>query len=176
VDLVSLEKAISPPPEKFKDKAVKSIRSKVCNILPYLPKPMNISEFKDTLMKLLYNQKSGNELITIDPGEIAEIINMSNEKYSTWDWIFAYSPTYEVNNQLNVNGKIISVHLVVKRGIITSADINGSLFEIELFNNISKSLTGMKHQKENIFQSFEQNFGVSSFKGFSMQEFINQLF
>jgi lipoate---protein ligase len=176
VDLAILEKAISPPPEKYTDKAVKSVRSKVCNILPHLSEFMNVGEFKSRLMSIMYDKKPGSEIREIDPGKIAEVISLSKEKYSTWDWIFGYSPTYEVNNQLSIDDQVLYVHLIVKKGIITSADINGDIRDIGPFREISKTLIGLKHERGNILKHVEQNMSLSTYKDFFIQDFIHQLF
>jgi len=175
-DLEILENAISPPLGKYSDKAVKSIRSKVCNISSYLSKPMDISKFKNSMMNLIATKYPGSETLTIDIEKLDEVKVLSQEKYSTWEWIFGYSPLYEVNNKSAKANSQLSVHLIVKKGIITHANIIGNLFGNELINKINTALIGLKHRKESISSYFEQNNVFPYLKEYSLQDFINQLF
>jgi len=175
-DLDKLEKAITPPLGKYTDKAVKSFRSKVCNISPYLDNAMTVSEFKQELLGLMLEKNTETELLTINPAEIDEVLRLSEEKYSTWDWIYGYSPLYEVNNELETDlGKLL-IHIVVKKGRIVEAEIGGNLFESGFNEKISKFLINLEHHKKYIFNQLVDMTDSSVFGKYSVHDFVNLLF
>jgi len=175
-DLERLENAILPPAGRYHDKAVKSIRSKVSNILPYFSKPMDISEFRNSLMNHVISKYPDSKMLSIDIEKLDEVKLLSHEKYATWEWIFGYSPLYEVYNKTTKANRQLSVHLVVKKGTITNAEISGDLFENEISDKISNALIGLQHRKEHIYRCLEQKIVLHNIHGYSLQDFINQLF
>jgi lipoate---protein ligase len=171
-----LEMAIKPQSGRYSDKAVQSIRSKVCNILPYLSKSMDIRQFKQNIMYGMIERYPDSKVHNLNVEEMEEVKLLSDEKYSTWDWIYGYSPKYEVNNRFEILSTYLIINLVVKKGVITNSSLKGNLFENEFIEKINQSLIGLKHHKGIILSYLEQNISFPAMKDFSIPTFVNKLF
>ena len=175
-DLELLEKAITPKFGKYKDKAVQSIRSKVCNIQPYLEKLMNLEDFKNYLLDFLFQKSSGTEMKTLNSGEFQKVVSLSEQKYSKWEWIFGYSPYYEIKNQMNSQKGMLNIKLAVRKGEIIDSQIDGNMFDMKEIIQINQGMVGLKHQKDVIHSFLEKHFDFKNSKGIDWQSFINHLF
>ena len=94
-----LANALKVDPDKFIDKAVKSVRSRVTNISDHLPHPMTVLEFKDYLMDYIMkdNHLSGIQNLTKEEESIVN--RLMEEKYQTWEWNYGKSPEYSMNKK-----------------------------------------------------------------------------
>jgi len=175
-DLERLNNSINPSSGKYIDKAVQSVRSKVCNIHPYLKKKLTISEFKEALMEY-FMQKSPFSLPYIICKEEMELIKkLRDEKYASWEWIFGYSPKYEIHSQINSHMGNLQIHLSIRKGIVSESNIHGNLIDSNLINKINTELIGLKHKKDIILNLLKIKVQLSEKEGFSPEEFVNHLF
>jgi lipoate---protein ligase len=161
---------------RYSDKAIQSIRSKVSNILPYLSKSMDIRQFQQSIMHGMLERHHDSKEHVLKAEEIEEVKRLSVEKYSTWEWIYGYSPKYEVHNRFEISNTYLIINLVIKKGIIINSSISGKMFENELLGRINQSLIGLKHHKAIILSYLEQNISFPLIKDFSISKFVNKLF
>jgi lipoate-protein ligase A len=105
--------------------------------------------------------------------QIQDRINsLAREKYSTWEWIYGWSPDYRFTNKWT-NGKLtIDISLDVHRGIITACCISGETFRADLMN---KLLTGERHCHASISQVLKQS-GVDSIAGKDFEDLVYAFF
>ncbi len=143
--------ALKINPLKYKDKAVKSNRARVTNLLPYLPANLTVESFKKLLIDYMleYDDKKG-KVYQLSLQEIREIEELSREKYSTWNWNYGISPAYGFNKAIKVDAGFIEVHLDVKNGVILDAKIFGDFFASKSIHEFEDLLKGERHEVENI--------------------------
>ena len=150
-----LADALKVNPLKFIDKAVKSNRARVINLIECLPKEMTTDDLKALLIEemLLNNQDAKiYQLTTNDLNGVAQLIE---EKYSTWDWNFGFSPKYNFKNAKKIPAGFIEVHLDVERGgKIENAKIFGDFFASNPIEDFEKLLIGKNHDFEELNQLF----------------------
>src|SRR5690554_2734304 len=92
-NLETLGNAIRIVPGKYQGKAVQSNRSIVANILPHLKEKMSLEEFTQFMLDFEL-AREGNKKYTLVEDDIRTIQNSADEKFSTWEWNFGYSPKY----------------------------------------------------------------------------------
>ena len=148
-DLKNLGQAIKVESGKYESKAVQSNRSKVANIFSFLKKEMHIKEFMDFLLEVQL-KKEGNEKYDLNDSDIKTITKLATEKFETWDWRWGYSPKYSFKNEIELDGKKLSVQLQVQKGIIESCSISGNYFSIEKSKTLDEKLLGKTHTFESI--------------------------
>lgn len=113
--LQDLSQALKVTPGKYTDKAVKSIRSKVANLSEFSTS-INITDLKRKLKRKLFLDDQIDP-IKLSGHEIQSIQTNVVEKFTTWEWNFAYSPDYRF-----ISGDI---EISVEKGIISEANIPG---------------------------------------------------
>ncbi len=94
--------------------------------------------------------KKGNTFYELDETDIQKIDILVNEKFKTRDWNFGYSPKYLFNNRVEIDGKIISIELHVKRGVIEECKISGDFFSVEIAKKLSSKLQNKVHLFEDV--------------------------
>ncbi len=113
-----LNEAIKVDWDKFSDKAVRSNRSIVTNILDWLEPKLSLQEFIQEVKATVEQEFPTMEQITLTEVDKAAIEKLILEKYSTPQWNFAYSPKYAFQNELETAQGLLRAQLQVKKGII----------------------------------------------------------
>ncbi|MCF8303176.1 MAG: lipoate--protein ligase [Bacteroidales bacterium] len=153
--MTDLSNALKVDESKFKDKAVKSVRSRVTNISEHLEKPMDIEEFMDKINKYMRDKYNDARIITLSQEDEKNIQDLVDKKYGTWNWNFGYSPNYNFTKKIKTNGGHLEVNLdvqkgVIKKGVIRDAKIYGDFFNIRDIEDIEAALTDCPHEEQNI--------------------------
>lgn len=145
--LETLEKAITPPKYSISDKAVKSVRATVTNLLPLIKEIDTIEDFRNSLITFLMNHLSIKEEYNLTPTDNEEITKLAETKYNTWEWNFGYSPSYTIENSWDD----ASINMIVEKGIIKEIEITGKIKSRDMVTNL---LTGLPVNKESIGNIF----------------------
>ncbi|HLW08561.1 MAG TPA: lipoate--protein ligase [Marinilabiliaceae bacterium] len=149
-DLQRLNASLRNDPSKFKDRAVKSIRSEVMNISELYGKEITSKEFMQNLANAIIsnNRFIINSELTHD--EQDGILKLQKDKYSTNEWNYNYGPNYEFRKRTVVENWVYAIHMKVERGRINSLSIKSNNPDKNLINNMINSINGSFHQKETI--------------------------
>jgi len=146
-----LSKALIVDKEKFNDKSVESVRSRVTNISEHLTTPMTVLEFKDKIMDCIMNQNGREAFYELTANDLKTIHQLEHEKYRSWDWNFGHSPRYNFSKKLRTQyGGTIELMLNVVNGVITDAHFYGDFFSQSNIAHLEHLLIGNKHDKETI--------------------------
>ena len=154
-----LDKAIAGNESNFHDKAVKSVRAKIVNIIQLLNKTLSIEEFVTQFKAFTFNYFEGYYEDKLNDEDQASIRKLAEEKYKSFEWNYGYSPDYEFYNEWFFNDDEYSVNLQVQGGIIKRAILNGPLEKSSTLKNIVMLLQGHFHEKssmQSILYSFRQ--------------------
>ena len=154
-DLETLGKSLQVEPGKYNGKAVRSNRSEVTNILPFLKRSQTAEEFKEFLMEYQL-KKPGNTVYELNETDNGSIWQMAREKFDTWEWIFGYSPRYTFLNEARMNISRLIIRLEVSKGRISRATISGDYFTGNEAELISHALTGERHFYNDIRLKLEE--------------------
>ncbi len=145
-----LSDALKVNPLKFVDKAVKSNRARVTNLIGYLPSGFTTVHFKELLMEEMRLENPEAKISTFSPVDIENIEKLIKEKYETWDWNFGFSPNYNFKKAIKIPAGFIELHLDVHKGYIERAKIFGDFFASKSIHEIESLLVGKKHELEEI--------------------------
>jgi lipoate---protein ligase len=135
--------------ESFSDKAVKSVRSPVTNISNYL-KDYPIDDFIRNVQSSVLDNFPKADFHKYSDEETRSIQSLVNEKYSTWEWNYGYSPKFKVTRQGLIKNIAFSLKIEVDKGIVTQ--IENIIPEIILPETIH-SLEGMPYNDEIILKN-----------------------
>jgi lipoate-protein ligase A len=164
--LNNLRGALHSNPENYLDKAIKSVRSKVTNLREYLPKDTTIESFRNHLIEHIFATFPDIRTYEYSDKDLKFIHQLVDQKYSTWEWNFGYSPKFTFKNSGKINGDVIDLEITIDKGIIQNITVN-------LNNNpvsgIANFLSGVRYSEETVrqklqqFQSIEINAWLSLF-------------
>ena len=151
-----LGEALKINPLKFIDKATKSNRSRVTNLIEYLPKDTTTSQLKKWLAEEIMKNNPDAEWYEFTEEDLKGIQELMTEKYETWDWNFGFSPNYNFKKAIKVPAGFIEVHLDVVKGIIEKAKIFGDFFASEPIEILEEKLLGQKHESTHLEKFFSE--------------------
>ncbi len=175
-DLNELEKSLKASPLKFKDKATKSIRSRVANICDYLKNPININEFKKLIIAGILKNNEDCKIYTLTAEDIKAIDRLVEEKYSTWEWNYGYSPKYNYSNEEKFASGLVQAYLFIEEGLIKNIKFYGDFFGKQDISELENKLIGAKHEKKYIEEILLKTDIENYFAGISVNELLNLLF
>ncbi|MDR0437283.1 MAG: lipoate--protein ligase [Bacteroidales bacterium] len=171
--LTDLSQALRVHSDKFQDKAVKSVQSRVTNIEDHLHEKMSVMDFMNLIEMHILKDFPNAERREFSKEECEQIEKLAKEKYQTWDWNFGQSPTYTYSQRLRTQvGGSIEVCLVVKNGNIEYAQFFGDFFEKKDVKEITKYLIGMKHERSELLKKLEEIDIAEYFKHITKEEFL----
>lgn len=150
-----LSNALKVKPSKFQGKSVKSVKSRVTNISSHLDKKMTVLEFKDYLMDFINKRDKNSHFYELNDKDVESINKLVEEKYSTWEWNFGYSPKYSLYNELKYPGGNVEFSLDVHDGLIKDIKFFGDFFGKEDISFIENKLRNVKHNEYSIKSALE---------------------
>jgi lipoate-protein ligase A len=175
-DLNQLSAALKNNPQKYFDKSIKSVRSKVTNISDYLSHPISINEFSLLLFQKIFGKSANAVLEPITDPENESINQILKQKFETWDWIFGYSPKYIFKNSFPLSNQIIEFHMLVEKGIIRNIDSNIDQIENAVYHHAFDILINAKHDYRQITELLTNDSVIKNHSEFNVSEFCENLF
>jgi lipoate---protein ligase len=145
-----LKKSLREDNSCYFSRAVASNPSPVINLKDCLISVKNIDELKHKMLHFFLNQGRKNLEVNLSRTEVADINNLADSRYRTWEWNYAYGPAYQFKKHLEIRGNSIEFMLSVKNGIIQECTIEGS----DLIARFAGKLTGCRHMPEDISSIF----------------------
>jgi lipoate-protein ligase A len=127
---------------RYFDKAVQSFRSEVCNISEFLETKIPIDEFASDLTHFLTDRFAGSDGYKLTEDELKKVNILKEDKYSRPEWIYGYSPPFEIRSSFTLHGALISIYIKVNNGKITDILFSGGR-ESNQLNLLSKKLQGI---------------------------------
>lgn len=171
-----LNQAIKADWNKFNDKAVRSNRSIVTNIKDHLKIELTIDQFADHIARFVLQDNDQFEEFMLNNTDVKMIEQLIEEKYCSWEWNFAYSPTYEFVHTIETKAGILKTELKVTKGLISELLFLSTENSDNRLLMMQEELLGKKHEYlclKNIIESFVDNFPDLKWK---TQDFMKLLF
>ncbi|MGC8803886.1 MAG: lipoate--protein ligase family protein [Bacteroidales bacterium] len=122
--------------EHYIDKAVKSVRTKVANLIQFRS-DISIERLVHTFSEVIQSPVTG-----FTESEINIIEQLASEKFRGWDWVWGYSPPYTFRRQSTPWG---TLQLEVEKGKIVHAFI-------ETQPHWAEQLVGLPHDCHSLAQ------------------------
>ena len=167
-----LGEALKVNPLKFIDKAIKSNRSRVTNLINYLPKETTTNDLKKLLTEEIMKNNPAAERYELTEEDLQGIQQLMAEKYETWDWNFGFSPNYNFQKAIKVPAGFIEVHLDIVHGIIEKAKIFGDFFASKPIEELEEMLLGHKHEVSTLKELFSKIDLMEFFGKVTLEEVI----
>ncbi|KAF1301305.1 lipoate--protein ligase [Enterococcus sp. JM9B] len=152
-DINEVVKALKVRKDKIESKGIKSIRSRVTNIKPFLPKEnqgMTTEEFRQEILLKIFGVSSTDEIKTYELTEEdwKKVNEISDQYYRNWDWNYGKSPEFEIERRKRFPIGSIDIRLNVENGKISEAKIFGDFFGLGDIKDVEDALLGVKYEKD----------------------------
>lgn len=168
--------ALKVNPLKFEGKARKSVVSRVTNISSHLKEDIGVEAFRQRVMMHITKLYPDAVPYTLTETDKREIQKLADEKYSTWEWNYGYSPKYGLKKGVKTNGGHVEVHLNVDKGLITDLDIFGDFFVNRDIEPLVESLKGVEHREDAVLAKLKEMQSSSYFNNISEDELLEAFF
>ncbi|MBB6446064.1 lipoate--protein ligase [Bacillus benzoevorans] len=147
-NLDNVGKALKPRKEKIESKGVKSVRARVGNISEFIEQPMTVEEFRQFILKSVFEEEGGEiKEYVLKDADWEKINEISRHKYQTWEWNYGKSPKFNIQNSHRFPAGTIDIRLDVDKGVIHHAKIYGDFFGWGNVADIEEKLKGVRYEK-----------------------------
>lgn len=179
VDLDVLTKALHVNKDKIESKGIKSIRSRVTNIRPYLAKQyqhLTTEQFRDVLLLSLFDAHDLDEIkdheYQITAQDQTKIDEIKEQYYYNWDWVYGKSPEFMVKKRKHFDMGTIDARFQVQHGKISAARFYGDFFGPQNVSELEQKLIGINYDYDSLKAVFENSDLSNYFTGINPADIL----
>ena len=148
-DMQKLDDYLNPHPLKLQAKGIKSVRSRVANLVEF-NKDINHEILSDAIIEAFceyYGQTVAVE--ELDEASLAEqpTLNKYYQQMADWDWRFGKTPEFSHRIETRFDWGLIDLHMDVKQAVIEEVVIFSDALNVELIDLLEQTLTGVKYNR-----------------------------
>lgn len=152
-DIDEVVNALKVRQDKIASKGIKSIRSRVTNVKPFLPEErqnMTTEDFREEILLKIFGVEDVSDVKTyqLTPEDWQKIDEIAEEYYRNWDWNYGKSPAFDLERRQRFPIGSIEVRLNVQAGVITEAKIFGDFFGLGEIADVEAILVGTQYEKQ----------------------------
>jgi lipoate-protein ligase A len=175
-EIEAVVSALKVRKDKIESKGIKSIRSRVANIMEFIEEPITINDFRLKVLHSIFGAEEEVKTVDLTDDDWANIHALSKERYANWDWNYGKSPAFNMSHSERFPVGGIDVRLQVKNGVIEDAHIYGDFFGLGDVSDIEKLLVGTSYEKSAITASLG-DIDVSTYLGgITKEEFLQLIY
>lgn len=182
VDQSVIAHALNVPKDKMASKGIKSVRSRVTNLKPYL-KPeyqnLTIAEFRDTILRKVYGvddlAKVADKAYHLTDEDKQQIQKLYDDYYNNWDWVYGTSPEFTVKRRQHFDSGTIDARVLVEKGRIKQVTFFGDFFGEKYAVDLAKNLVDVRYDQLSLRQALADVNVGDYFAGITLDEFVQFL-
>lgn len=174
--------ALKPKKHKLESKGIKSIRSRVTNITPYMDdeyQNINTKDFRERLLLNIYDVEDTEDVkeYVLTDEDWEKIDEFAAQYTDNWEWNYGESPDFDLERSERVEGVgTVEVKLNVEKGEIVDIKIFGDFFGLGEIEDVEDKLHGTKYEKDAI-QSVLEDVNLNKYIGdLSAKEFTELIY
>lgn len=159
-DVNEVVNALKVRKDKIESKGIKSIRSRVTNIKPYLTdthQNMSTKDFRQEILLKIFETDTLDEVnvYKLTDKDWERINAISDKLYRNWDWNYGRSPEFDLVRRKRFPIGSIEAKMNVSEGEIKEIRIFGDFFGLGEISDVENTLCGVKYDKEAIKEAVE---------------------
>ncbi|AXY24738.1 lipoate--protein ligase [Suicoccus acidiformans] len=160
-DLEEVNNALKPRKEKIESKGIKSVRSRVTNIKPYVDEQyqnLSTEEFRDLLLLEIFGVDKREDVpeYKLTEQDWKEVYELRAERMGNWDWNYGASPDFDVEQSHKFPFGLVDFRFNVSGGRIQDATIYGDFFGLGDIADVEEHLNGVKYDRAAIKEALEE--------------------
>lgn len=145
-DLQKMSGCLARSEARIKSRAVQSNRTRVTNLEGMITGIKSTEDLKKAFVDYIRKTNDTASLYDFSDEEIRRIKRLKDEKFTSWEWNYAYGPDYNFSKDFSEGGDNVSIELEVSKGIIRTCKCSGPV----LYNSMNDLLPGTRHCYEGI--------------------------
>jgi lipoate-protein ligase A len=149
-EMEAMSAALKTTQDRFTDRAVRSVPSRVTNIRDHLKEKMQVEQFQERLMDHILRTQKDARFYQFSHSDIAEIEARRDSKFATWEWNFGYSPKYQFCKSITFKSGRLDLHMNVEKGVIKDLKIVGDFTSLIDISELEQKLIGSIHDPETL--------------------------
>ena len=164
-DLDMLTQVLQADDEKIHSKALRSVRSRVTNIINYFAKPITTNEFCVLLKENLFSFLDIQEYM-LSERDLTQINEIFQKKYGNPSWTHELSPKFSFYNSRRFAGGKVEVFLDIVKGVVSSCSIRGDFLGVMPIHDLEEIFEGLLFQ----YHAFSK-----ALEGFSIHPYLGKI-
>lgn len=151
-NLDDVTEALVPRAGKLESKGVKSIRSRVANIIEFLDRPITVVELREQIIERIFGTRDRSAIPTLQlsAADWTEIAALVKRKYGSWDWNYGENPRCNVQCSQRFTAGEIDVRINVEAGRVATVRIFGDFMGREDVAELEALLLGVRYDYDSI--------------------------
>ncbi|MCW6660380.1 lipoate--protein ligase [Aerococcaceae bacterium NML191292] len=159
-NLNEVANALKPRKEKIESKGIKSIRSRVTNIRPYVAREyqnMTTEEFRDMLLLAIFDvdKRENVKELHLTEADWAKVEAIRAERFGNWEWNYGKSPAFEISKSHKFPFGLVDIRFNVAKGYITDVKIYGDFFGIGEIAEVERLLIGVRYTRKALEEALQ---------------------
>ncbi|MEG0255390.1 lipoate--protein ligase [Vagococcus sp.] len=168
-DVNEVVNALKVRKDKIESKGIKSIRSRVTNIKPYLTdthQNMSTEDFRQEILLKIFETDTIEDVnvYKLTDKDWEKINAISDKLYRNWDWNYGRSPEFDLVRRKRFTIGSIEAKMNVSEGEIKDIRIFGDFFGLGEIADVEQLLQGVKYEKAAITEAVK-NIDVKKYFG-----------
>lgn len=159
-DLDEVNNALKPNKAKYESKGVKSVRSRVTNLKPYVDdefKELSTEEFRDRLLLEIFGVEKREDVkeyhLTEEDWE--KVYQIREERFGNWEWNYGRSPKFDVKAVKKFPFGFVDLRFNIQDAKITDTKIFGDFFGLGDIEDVEKALVGVQYDRQSVKKALD---------------------
>ncbi|MFX3673802.1 MAG: lipoate--protein ligase [Paenisporosarcina sp.] len=175
-EIEAVVSALKVRKDKIESKGIKSIRSRVANIMEFLEEPITINDFRLKLLHSIFGGEEKVKTVELTEQDWENIHALSKERYANWEWNYGKSPAFNMSHSERFPVGGIDVRLQVKNGVVEDAHIYGDFFGLGDVSDIESRLIGVTYEKNSIEEAIGDLDIPTYLGGITKEQFLQLIY
>ncbi|MBD8033895.1 MULTISPECIES: lipoate--protein ligase [Solibacillus] len=176
LDIDAVVNSLKVKQDKIESKGIKSVRSRVANIVDFLPEKITVEEFRMEILKSIFGGEENIKYYELTEEDWGKIHEISKSRYQLWEWNYGKSPRFNIQKTKRFPSGGLDIRLDVNKGVIEDATIFGDFFGIGDVEEVAQLLIGTKYERGAIAEKLKNIEIPTYFGGVSEEDFLQLIY
>lgn len=169
--------ALRPKKEKMESKGIKSVRSRVTNIIELLDdKTITVEDFRLAILHSIFDGEENIKYYDLTEADWKAIHEISAKRYQQWEWNYGKSPKFNTQRTKKFASGFIDLRIEVRKGIIEDIHIFGDFFGVGDMVDVEAVLKGVRYESAAIHEALQKIDIAKYFGGVTTEEFVQLMY
>ncbi|MBA5729944.1 lipoate--protein ligase [Aerococcaceae bacterium INB8] len=180
-DLDETNNVLKPRKAKIESKGIKSVRSRVTNIKPYVDekyRDLSTEEFRDLILLEIFGVDKREDVPELKlTDEIWEgVYKLREERMGNWEWNYGKSPDFDFEQSHKFPFGFVDIRFNVRQGVIEDARIYGDFFGLGNIKDVEEKLNGVRYERQAVTEALADVDVNKYFGNTTLEEIVNLIF
>ena len=159
-DLEEINRALKPRQEKMESKGIKSVRSRVTNIKPFVAsqyQELSTEDFRDRILLEIFGVDKREDVpeYHLTEEDWQKVYEIRDQRFGNWDWNYGQSPDFDVTHSHKFPFGLVDFRFNISQGLIKETKIYGDFFGLGDIKDLEETLLGLKYDRQSLKNALE---------------------